>query len=127
MSTSKPHTESLTRTDDCGRPFVCEATSPDGAWHVEVFGGNERCNFHFAYAYHGAEMRGSFPFGPEVVNPERISFRWDLPNGSWGVYIDGKCWAIYTYRPAARMHPERMLSHAGPHAPPFTEEEIRCI
>jgi len=40
------------RTDGHGRSLVCEGWSPDGTWHVEVFGPNEHCNFLYAYARH---------------------------------------------------------------------------
>jgi hypothetical protein len=113
------------RTDGLGRSLVCEARSPDGAWHVEVFGSNQHCDFLYAYARHPEHGVWSFGLGREPVGVERISFRWDLPNGTWGVFIDGKCWAIWTHRAALRMRQARVHSRSGPHARPYTAEEIR--
>ena len=112
-------------TAGVGRPFVCEATSPDGGWHVQVLGPSHCHHGLYAEARHPEHGVWYFPLGREVVGADRINFRWDLPNGSWGVFLDGECWAIYAYRPALRMSPHRIHSRSGPHARPFTPEEIR--
>jgi hypothetical protein len=90
------------RTSSGGRPFVCEAHSPDG-WHVQVFGPSARHHGLYADARHPQHGVWCFPLGRELAGPDRIDFRWDLPNGSWGVYIDGDCWAVCAHRPAQRM------------------------
>jgi hypothetical protein len=113
------------RTDSIGRPFVCEARSPDGSWHVQVFGPSDRHHGLYSDARHPGYGVWCFPLGRELAGADRISFRWDLPNGSWGVFIDGECWAVCTHRPAQRMNRHRILSRNGPHARPFTAEEIR--
>jgi hypothetical protein len=113
------------RTDGLGRAFVCESRSPDGAWHVEVFGTNEHCNFLYAYARHPEQGVWSFGLGRAPAGADRVSFRWDLPNGSWGIFIDGECWAIYTHRAALRMRQQRIHSRSGAHARPYTAEEVR--
>jgi len=115
------------RTDGHGRSFVCEARSPDGDWHVEVFGPNKHCNFHYAYARHAERGTWSFGLGREPVCADRVSFRWDLPNGSWGVFIDGQCWAVYTYRPALRMSQHRIHCRRGPRAKPYSADDIRFM
>jgi len=111
--------------DGLGRQLLCDVTSPDGAWHVEVFGPNENGNFLYVHARHAAHGVWYFGIGREAVGAERVSFRWDLPNGSWGIFIDRECWAIYTYRAALRMRPDRIHSRRGPNARPYTDEEIR--
>src|SRR5205823_6378598 len=50
---------------------------------------------------------------------------WDVPNESWGVFIDGECWAIWTRRAALRMTQAQVHSRRGPHARPYTAEEVR--
>ena len=87
------------RTDGLGRSLVCEAGSPDGSWHVKVFGPNQHCDFLYAYARHPQHGTWSFGVGRGPAGADRIGFRWDLPNGSWGVFIDGDCWAIWMPRP----------------------------
>ncbi len=113
------------RTDGLGRTLVCEGRSPDGSWHVEVFGPNEHCDFLYVYARHPEHGVWSFGVGREAVEAERIRFQWDLPNNSWGVFIDGACWAIWTRRAALRMSQARTHSRSGPHARPYTGEEVR--
>ena len=115
------------RTDGLGREFICAAWSPDGGWHVEVFGHNEHCNFPYAYANHPEKGAWSFGLGREPANADRIGFRWDLPNDSWGIFIDGECWAVCTRRAALRTHQTRIHSRSGSHARPYTTEEIRFI
>ncbi|CEF49247.1 unnamed protein product [uncultured bacterium] len=113
------------RTDGLGREFVCESRSPDGGWHVEVFGPNESSNGLYAYARQAEFGTSSFGLGREPVGADRITFRWDLPNGSWGIFIDGECWAIYTNRAALRMGQQRIHNRSGAYARPYTEQEIR--
>jgi hypothetical protein len=62
-----------------------------------------------------------------LAGADRIAFRWDLPNGSWGVFIDGECWAIYAHRPRQRMGQHRIHSRSGQQARPFTAEDIRFV
>jgi hypothetical protein len=112
-------------TDGFERRFVCEATSPDGGWNIEVFGPNRHCNFLYAYARHAVHGVFSFGLGREPAVAHQIAFRWDLPNGSWGIFIDGDCWAIYTYRPTLRMRQHRIHSRSGSFGQPFSDEEIR--
>ena len=79
----------------------------------------------YAYARHPEHGLWGFPLGREPAAADRISFRWDLPNGSWGVFIDDECWAVCAHRPAQRMNRHRLLSRSGPHPRPFTAEEIQ--
>src|SRR5713101_7671335 len=96
------------RTESTGRRFVCEARSPDGGWHVQVF--PSAChNTLYADARHSEYGVWSFPLGREPATADRIAFRWDLPIGSWGVFIDGECWAVCAHRPAQRMNRRRIL------------------
>jgi hypothetical protein len=113
------------RTDSARRPFVCEARSPDGAWRVQVFGPSAHHCGLYADVRHPALGVWYFPLGRELAGADQISLRWDLPNGSWGVFIDGECWVICAYRPAQRMNRHRILTRSGPFARPFTAEEIR--
>jgi hypothetical protein len=110
-----------------GRPFVCEAFSPDGAWHVQVFGPSRSHSALYADARHPEHGVWGFPIGREAVGADRVSFRWDMPNGSWGVFIDGECWSLCAHRPAQRMNRNRIFTRSGPHAQPFTVEEIRFM
>jgi len=108
-----------------GRQFVCEAFSPDGGWHIQVFGPSDCHHALYGDARHAEHGVWGFPLGREPVGEDRISFRWELPNGAWGVFIDGECWAVCTHRPAQRINQRRILSRSGPHAQPFNAEEIR--
>src|SRR5437870_3229714 len=110
MADSQPST---VRTDGLGHTFVCEAQSPDGSWHVELFADKRRpwqfSKLLWACARQSGGRVWSFCLGPNGSRPpapDQISFRWDLPNGSWGVFIDGECWAVYVNRPARRGDPE---------------------
>src|SRR5436853_4017162 len=94
--------EAGARTDGLGRTFICRGTSPDGRWTVNVFGPNDLCNFLYAYARKGDEETCSFGLGNGPASAEQVDFRWDLPNASWGIFIDGECWVIYANRPARR-------------------------
>lgn len=118
---------SSSRTDGLGRQIVCDARSPDGVWHVEVFGPNESCSFLYAYARNSEPGKWSFAVGREPADAARIAFHWDLPNGSWGIFIDGNCWAICCRRPSLRMRQLRIHSRSGPCSRPFTADEIRFI
>jgi hypothetical protein len=112
-------------TDGTGRRFLFEARSPDGGWHVQVFGPSPSHEALYADARHPEYGVWGFPLGREPVPVDRIAVRWDLPNGSWGVFIDGKCWALCAYRPAQRINRRRILTRSGPHSVPFAEEDIR--
>jgi hypothetical protein len=116
------------RTDGGGRRFICEAISPDGIWHVEVFGPNNHTNYPRGYAKKSdSSWPWQFSFGRKPVSAEQISFRWDLPNGAWGVYVDGECWVVCVTRQALRMRPTRIHSRGGDHAIPYSEEEIKFM
>lgn len=113
------------RGDGCGRSFICGANSPDGDWSVKVYGSKDPCDCFYAYVRCTDGWDASFPLGPDGDRSQQIDFRWDLPNESWGIFIDGQCWAIYTYRPALRMDQRRLYCRFGPHANPYTDEEIK--
>jgi len=113
------------RGDGCGRSFVCGANSPDGDWSVKVYGSKDPGDCFYAYARCTDGLDTSFPLGPDGDRSQQIAFRWNLPNESWGIFIDGQCWAIYTYRPALRMDQRRFHSRSGPNAHPYTDEEIK--
>jgi hypothetical protein len=115
------------RSNYGGRPFVCEGRSPDGAWHVQVFGPNCSHGALYVNALHPEHGVWAVPLGRKAVGADRIGFRWDMPNGAWGVFIDGECWALCAHRPAQRMNRTRIFSRSGPHAQPFTAEEIRFL
>jgi hypothetical protein len=116
------------RTDGCGRSFIFEVTSPDGFWHIEVFGPNENTNYPVGYAQpKDCNWKWQFSLGTKPAAAQQISFRWDLPNGSWGGYVDGECWAVCTTRPALRMNPRRLHSRGGDRAIPYSEEEIQFM
>ncbi len=122
----------VARTDGHGRSLIWEARSPDATWHIEIFGFNQYCNFLYAYArFNDGSAHQAWPWsfglGREPVRAEQISIRWDLPNNSWGIFIDGECWAIYTHRAALRMKAQRIYSRCGPYARPYTEDEIRFV
>ena len=109
--------------DGHGRQLVCAVTSPDSQWSVALYGPNKYCDFLYGYARCADGWRASFACGYPVT-ADRVAFRWDLPNDSWGVFLDGQCWAIYANRPASRSSPRRFLDRTAPHQQPFTNDEI---
>jgi hypothetical protein len=115
-------------TDGHGRKFVCEAKSPDGKWTIRVYGATVHCKGLTGYALCDDGWWTSFSFGYPVQS-SLVSFRWDLPNDSWGAYVDGQCWAVYTYRAQLRMHKRRVKSRVKyvQGVVPFTDEDIRFI
>ena len=113
------------RHDSAGRRLLHEARSPDGQWHVEIWGANKPRSAGYGVA-RLAPHQGywGFPIGDEIES-KLIEVRWELPNESWGVFIDHECWAICSHRPVQRMAKVRVLSRSGFHSKPFTTEEIR--
>jgi hypothetical protein len=110
------------------RQLICEAQSPDGRWQVCVFGASQYDKALYGHASLEQERWWcTFGMGREEVVADRITFKWDLPNGAWGIFIDGDCWAVCSYRSALRMHRQRMYSRAGPRAKPFSPEEIKFM
>jgi hypothetical protein len=114
-------------TEGLGRSFLRDFRSPDHCWRIEVFGTNRYCQFPYPYADCSDGWGCGFGFGASPVEPEQITVRWDLPNESRGVFVAARCWSIYTFRPALRMHQRRVHSRSGGHAQPYTVEDIRFI
>ena len=112
------------RDDGLGRQLVFATVSPDGQWQVALYGPNEHCDFLYGHARCADGWVGHFGCA-YPVRSDRITVRWDLPNGAWGVYVGDECWALYTDRPALRMSPRRIHSRHRPHQAPFSAEEIR--
>jgi hypothetical protein len=114
-------------TDKYGRTFITEGQSPDGKWRVQIYGPNAHHDFMYAYAQSADCSDWSFGLGRTAAAATDITFQWDLPNGSWGVFINGECWAVYANRPSLRIHAERIYSRRGAHAVPYSNDEIRFI
>ena len=97
-----------------------------GEWRIEVFGPNDSANVLYAYARRRDGGTSSFLLGRGPARPEQVTVRWDLPNGCWGIFIDGQCWAAHVSpRPRARrsspIRSRRWLAR------PFSKEEIRFL
>lgn len=121
---------------------MCRGESPDGRWVVDVFGPHKpkspewpgaslaECLHVDWFSRTGKSgVAGAFQCAYPVA-PEQITFRWDLPNGTWGLYVGGQCWAFYAHVRGSRK-PWRLHWRAdvdqGPRSAdrrPFTEEEI---
>ena len=121
------------RMDRSGRIFVCKADSPDSHWYVEVYRAPPQAaaqdgvgNSYYAYAKESDGELWSFPFGQDPQPSDDITFRWDLPHGSWGIYVNDRCWAIFADRSTAPSRPRRGIHRrCGPYATPYTEHDVR--
>jgi hypothetical protein len=69
------------------------------------------------------EFSTSFHFG-RATHPDYIEPRWNLPDSTLGIFLNGECWLLYRYGPYRRRSREYWRL---PPQPPFSAAEINYI
>ena len=73
---------------------------------------------------HTGEKFSTWHHFGRAIPLESIVIRWDMPDSTLGIFLDGECWFLYRYGPYRRRN--RSYWRLPPQ-PPFTAQEIDHI
>ncbi len=115
-------------TDNKKRKMVYKSKSPSGKWMVEIGSPANTGDYFHAHFKGSSSLSGpivyNIPFGYYSADSTLLTARWDLPDETFGVYIEKECFLLFRYGHGRRRN--REYCHFG-EGNGFSEQQIAWI